>query len=69
MRIPCEISAVTLENDDGIDVDGVSATCSRCDFETESFGTDGPSIRRCLVLLREGCPRGENNYYVADEDE
>jgi hypothetical protein len=67
MRVACTISEEEIENEDGVLVDGVIATCSRCDYETESFGTSERSIRRCLVLMREECPEGEANYYV-DED-
>ncbi len=64
MRIKCEINEVELENDNGYQVDGVIATCSKCGYTTESYGTDGPSIRRCLVLLNEGCPMKQNNFYI-----
>ena len=67
MRVRCEIEETELEGDYG-DVAGVRAECSRCGHITESFGTDEPSIRRCLVLLREECPRGESNFYVSEED-
>ena len=46
-------------------VDGVEATCSRCGHATEAFGTCDASVRRCLVALREECPRGEQNFYFA----
>lgn len=68
MRIKCEVFQVELENDDGREVEGVSAHCSRCDFETHSFGTGDASVKRCLVLLREECPSGETNFYVADDE-
>jgi hypothetical protein len=46
----------------------VSATLR--ETETESYGTSEASVRRCLVMLREECPRGERNFYVdADGDE
>lgn len=45
---------------------GVCATCSECDHETESFGTSDRSIKRCLVLMREECPLGEENFYVEE---
>lgn len=67
MNVPCEILFVDLENDEGRDVPGVMATCSRCQHQTESFGTSDASIRRCLVLMREECEYGEKNFYV-DED-
>ncbi len=63
MNVKCDIAEVDLQNDEGHDVAGVVATCSRCDHQTESFGTSERSVRRCLVLMREECPEGENNYY------
>lgn len=63
MKIECYIEEVELDGDYG-PVNGVCATCSRCDHQTESFGTSESSIRRCLALMREECPRGEENYYV-----
>lgn len=65
-KIYCEIQEETLENDDGFEVEGVRAICSKCGHETESFGTEENSIKRCLVLLREECPEKENNFYVQE---
>jgi hypothetical protein len=67
MRVEAVVYEEELEGDNG-PVEGVIARCTRCDHETESFGTHEGSIKRCLVLLREECPRGERNFYV-DEDE
>jgi hypothetical protein len=67
MRVPCEVSEEILTNDDGIDVPGVVVSCSRCDHETESFGTSDRSVKRYLVLMREECPNGEDNFYTSDE--
>jgi hypothetical protein len=41
-------------------VDGALATYSRCDDTDESFDTGG-SYTRCLALMREECPLGEEN--------
>jgi hypothetical protein len=68
-QVECDIQETTLENEEGIEVDGITATCSRCGNETESFGTSGASVRRCLVLMRENCPKGEANFYVASSGE
>lgn len=65
MRVECAIEETLLEGDYA-EVEGVTATCSRCDHETESFGTSDASIKRCLVLLREECPNGEQNFYVEE---
>lgn len=67
MRVEVAIEEVVLQSEEGRDVDGVVARCSRCDHETESFGTSEKSVKRCLALLREECPNDENNFYVANE--
>lgn len=67
MRVKCEIAEITLENDDGIEVDSVCATCSKCDHVEESFGTSEKSVKRCLVLMRENCELEEDNFYVVSE--
>jgi hypothetical protein len=62
MKVKADVSQIELEGEHG-PVDGVEVQCSRCNHSTQSFGTGGDSIRRCLVLLREECPRNENNFY------
>lgn len=69
MKVECEIEEVELEGDHANSVPGVRATCSRCDHETDSFGTSDRSIKRCLILMREECPNGESNFYASDTDE
>lgn len=63
MKVFAQVEYDELENENGRLVPGVRAICERCDHETESFGDDVPSVRRCLVLLRETCPRRERNFY------
>ena len=61
----CVVEQTVLENDAGIEVPAVVVSCRRCDNCANSYGTDGPSIRRCFVLLRETCPNpNEHNWYV-----
>ena len=67
MKVECEVNYVELESDRG-PANGVRVTCGRCGHETESLGTSGRSIRRCMAMLKENCPKGENNYYVAEDD-
>lgn len=62
-KIKCSIEETCLENENGYEVEGVVATCSKCGHSTESFGTSDASINRCLALLNEECPNGENNFY------
>jgi hypothetical protein len=68
MSVACEAEEVELEGDFG-PVGGVCARCRRCGHETESFGTSEASVRRCLVRMREECPRRQLNYYTAADDE
>ena len=68
MRVECSVWEDELEGDYSL-VEGFRAECSRCSHETESFGTSERSVRRCLVLMREECPLGEENFYVDDEEE
>jgi len=65
-KIECEIEETTLEGDYGNDVPSVIATCSKCGHTTESYGTSESSINRCLALMNEECPEGENNFYVEE---
>lgn len=62
----CSVDYVTLENDDGRNVDGVEVTCSRCGHVTESYGDGDDSIKRCLALMREECPNNETNWYMEE---
>ncbi len=64
MKIHCDVEEAEVENEKGRMVDGVIATCEKCDHTVESFGTAQSSINRCLALMNEECPEGENNYYV-----
>lgn len=67
-KVACEVSYQQVKNEKGIMVDGVKLTCSRCAHETWSYGTSERSIRRCLALMGEQCPEGENNFYVSEDD-
>lgn len=68
-RVPAEVSAADIENDRGGYTPGVVADCTRCDHQTTSFGESEASVRRCLALLREECPNGEENFYVNAAEE
>jgi hypothetical protein len=62
-KIKCTIEEITLEGDYSNDVQSVRATCNKCDHTTESYGTSEGSIKRCLALMHEECPEGEDNRY------
>lgn len=63
-KIFCTITETILENDSGIEVPSVVATCPHCGHTTESFGIDGRSKRRCLLYMNRECPNGQKNLYV-----
>ena len=62
--VMCAVLDVELDDDYGTRSKGkVVVTCSRCTHKTESLGTSERSVRRCLALMREECPKDERNYY------
>lgn len=67
MRVECMVEEVELTTDTHNVIEGVRAECGRCHHSTESYGTSEASVKRCLVLLREECPEGESNFYVAED--
>jgi hypothetical protein len=70
VRVQCHLTGIELSGDySAAGIPSVRATCSRCGRKTKSYGRSPASVRRCLVLMRRGCPRDESNFYVADEDE
>lgn len=63
--VKCHIHEIELDGD----YDSVASTeveCSKCGHTTNSYGTEQNSIKRCLWLLSDECPRNERNYYVGD---
>lgn len=65
-KIVCEVFEIQHPEDGK---PAVEATCTECGHTTVSFGTSDKSIKRCLVLMREECPRGERNFYVDDDED
>lgn len=63
MRVLALIEYIDIENENGIIIEGVCASCSRCNYYTEAYGTSDISIKRCLAELHEECPNNENNFY------
>lgn len=45
-------------------VDGLAVICDACGSKVEVYGTTDASEQRAAAMLREGCPRGEANFYV-----
>ena len=57
-QVEATIESGECENEDGYEIDCVSATCTKCGHEAEAYGDGDASIRYCLVLLSQECPRG-----------
>lgn len=69
MRVKCEVEFGETENENGIVVPCVEVTCGRCNHMTTAYGDSSASVRAALVMLREECPEGESNFYVAENGE
>ena len=71
MNIECEVEFELVENEENKWVPGVMVTCPECGVMTESYGQGGPSIRRCLALMREECECDDGTYkfYTAPGDD
>lgn len=69
MRIECEVRAATPTNGQGVRQDGVEVECGDCGHCETAFGTGPKSVRRALIKLRDNCPEGETNFYVAADGE
>jgi len=67
MRVKVEVEEIEMEGDHDNPIDGVSVCCGRCGHTVEVFGTGDASIRRGCVMLRDECPRNENNFYVSEK--
>jgi hypothetical protein len=67
-RVTCDVHEVDLDGDDEDSITGVCVVCQQCGHAAEVRGTEERSVKRGLVMLREGCPREESNFYVAAED-
>lgn len=66
MKVDTEWENIDVEGDYG-SVDGIRVTCDRCGHSVESGGTGSASFRRCAALLRDECPKGEDNFYIVDD--
>lgn len=65
MRVRVTVEEVELDaGDSDHTIDGMKVCCGRCCHEVEVFGTEDSSIKRGCVMLREECPKKENNFYT-----
>ena len=69
MRVKVDVEETEIETEEGRLVDGVAVCCGRCHHTVLVFGTGDSSIKRGCVMLREECPKGENNFYSVDNSQ
>lgn len=63
-QVKCIVESTSTKSE-GRWVDSVQATCMECGNVNSSFGRGTKSVTRCLVMMRETCPRGEtDNRYI-----
>lgn len=67
MKVEIEIEEDYFDGDYGGDVAGLRICCTRCGHYVEVFGQESSSARRGALMLREGCPKGESNFYEVPE--
>lgn len=70
-KIRCRIKETYVYNDEGREVEGLVATCSHCNRETQAYGQGEGSRKMCLMKMKEDCreeDRGHKatNYYVSE---
>ena len=65
-EIPCDVEKVDINNEKDQPVPSICLTCTKCGHQTESYGQRGRSLRRCLAMMKEECPRDEKNFYTTD---
>jgi hypothetical protein len=63
-RVACTIDETRLQGKQGVVV-----TCGECGHQTESWGTGERSVRRCLALMGQECPKDEANYYHTERED
>lgn len=67
--VECDVEVVMLKGPRRTRIEGVEATCRRCGESMASFGTSDASVDRCLAMLGNSCPLGEDNIYIEADDD
>jgi hypothetical protein len=63
INVKVTVNEITLDDDNGNEICGISVSCSRCGYQVEVFGTSERSVTRGCVMLREQCPQNQKNFY------
>lgn len=62
MKIVAHADVTEIDGDYGT-YEGTIVTCSRCGHEVQVGGSHEGAWRRAAIMLREECPRSEQNFY------
>jgi DNA polymerase-3 subunit epsilon len=68
-QVDVEVDEIEVTANSGRIVDGVRVTCGRCSHAVEVCGRTEASVKRGCAMLRDECPNGERNFYVAEMPE
>jgi DNA polymerase III subunit epsilon len=64
-KVDVEVEEIEVTSNSGRIVEGVRVTCGRCSHTVEVCGRTEASVKRGCAMLRDECPNGERNFYVA----
>lgn len=65
-KVNCQVEYTTDYNDNRREIDCVIVTCSKCGYQTTSWGHGVDSVKRCMAIMNEECPECENSFYVEE---
>ena len=51
----CQLEYVTIQDEDGQEMEGIEITCPLCEEQEISPGIDDESVGNCLAYLSEEC--------------
>ena len=66
--VTCLVDYTYAQNESGNDQECVIVECGECEHVEQSWGHGDKSVRRCLVLMGQHCPEGEENFYILERD-
>jgi hypothetical protein len=66
--IKCHVDYIQMKNEQGILVNSVLLTCSKCRHQTTAYGRKEQSLQRAAARLRDECPRKEKNFYEIEDN-
>lgn len=64
MKVKVSIAEAFVQGDYG-DVPGLEGHCERCGHYVEVYGDGEASQRALCAKMRDECPNGESNFYLA----